>query len=151
MVSSVASGFNPPTKIFLTGSFFMAIAFLGSMGRPSSLCSFCSSTCRHTRHHNQHLECFIFVLEIIILCTLLFPYPHLTSRVCTYYIPTLSFYFNFTIIFLWVIRFLCVWNMCECISYWMSKTALGMNKVSIHPSSRLSMTKCEHSWKVQLF
>lgn len=46
MASSVASGFNPPTKIFLAGSFFMAIAFLGSMGRPSSLCSFCSSTCR---------------------------------------------------------------------------------------------------------
>lgn len=44
MVSSVASGFNPPTKIFLTGSFFMAIALLGSIKRPSSLCSFCCST-----------------------------------------------------------------------------------------------------------
>lgn len=45
MLSSVASGINPPTKIFLTGSFFMAIALLGSIKRPSSLCSFCSSTC----------------------------------------------------------------------------------------------------------
>lgn len=43
IVSSVASGFRPPTKIF-TGSFFIAIAFLGSIERPSSLCSFCSRT-----------------------------------------------------------------------------------------------------------
>lgn len=44
ITSFEVSGLRPPTKIFLTGSFFMAMAFLGSMTRPSSLCSFCSKT-----------------------------------------------------------------------------------------------------------
>lgn len=56
MASSVASGFRPPTKIFLAGSFFIAIALLGSIWRPSSLCSFCSSTCRFKQicYHLAH-------------------------------------------------------------------------------------------------
>lgn len=56
MVSSLASGFNPPTKIFLTGSFFMAIALLGSIKRPSSLCSFCCSTCGSIRDNESHSQ-----------------------------------------------------------------------------------------------
>lgn len=44
MTSFEVSGLRPPTKIFLTGSFFMAMAFLGSICRPSNLCSFCSRT-----------------------------------------------------------------------------------------------------------
>ncbi len=47
--SSVVSGLRPPTKIFLAGSFFMAMALLGSICRPSSLCSFCSSTFQKKR------------------------------------------------------------------------------------------------------
>ncbi len=45
ILSSVVSGFSPPTKIFFMGSFFIAIAFFGSICRPSSLCSFCAKTC----------------------------------------------------------------------------------------------------------
>lgn len=44
MTSFEVSGLRPPTKIFLTGSFLMAIALFGSICRPSSLCSFCSRT-----------------------------------------------------------------------------------------------------------
>lgn len=47
--SSVVSGLRPPTKIFLTSSFFIAMALLGSICRPSSLCSFCSSTLQMKR------------------------------------------------------------------------------------------------------
>lgn len=43
--SSGVSGERPPTKIFFTGSFpFMALAFLGSITFPLSLCSFCEAT-----------------------------------------------------------------------------------------------------------
>lgn len=44
MTSFEVSGLSPPTKIFFTGSFFIAMAFLGSICLPSSLCSFCSRT-----------------------------------------------------------------------------------------------------------
>jgi len=44
--SSGVSGERPPTKIFFTGSLlFMALAFLGSMTFPLSLCSLCVTTC----------------------------------------------------------------------------------------------------------
>lgn len=43
--SSEVSGLNPPTKTFLGGSFpFKALALLGSINLPSSLCSFSSKT-----------------------------------------------------------------------------------------------------------
>lgn len=54
--SSVASGFRPPTKIFFTGSFFMAMAFLGSMTRPSSLCSFWSRTCSNRKESSSQWD-----------------------------------------------------------------------------------------------
>lgn len=44
ITSLAVSGLRPPTKIFLTGSFFIAMAFLGSICRPSNRCSFCSRT-----------------------------------------------------------------------------------------------------------
>lgn len=44
--SSGVSGLRPPTNTFLGGSFpFMALALLGSISFPSSLCSFSSNTC----------------------------------------------------------------------------------------------------------
>lgn len=48
MTSFAVSGLRPPTKIFLTGSFFIAKALLGSITLPSSLCSFCASTFEQT-------------------------------------------------------------------------------------------------------
>lgn len=50
MTSFEVSGLRPPTKIFLTGSFFMAMAFFGSITLPSSLCSFCSRTFLEQKH-----------------------------------------------------------------------------------------------------
>lgn len=44
MTSFEVSGLRPPTKTFLTGSFFIAKAFLGSITLPSNLCSFCART-----------------------------------------------------------------------------------------------------------
>ena len=39
--------------------------------------------------------------------------------------------------------FLCGWNLYVCLSYWMSKTSLGMNTVSIYLSIYLSMQVAE--------
>lgn len=50
--SSVVSGLRPPTNIFLTGSFFIAIAFLGSICLPSNRCSFCCNTCNPQKVDN---------------------------------------------------------------------------------------------------
>lgn len=52
----VGSGLRPPTKIFFTGSFFMAMAFLGSMTRPSSLCSFWSRTCSNRKESSSQWD-----------------------------------------------------------------------------------------------
>lgn len=68
IASSVASGFNPPTKIFLAGSFFIAIALLGSIWRPSSLCSFCSSTYRKKKYHQWHQESQLTDLRNVFCC-----------------------------------------------------------------------------------
>lgn len=57
MTSFEVSGFRPPTKIFLTGSFFMAMAFLGSITLPSNLCSFCSRTLKTQSRKTLNIAC----------------------------------------------------------------------------------------------
>lgn len=63
MTSFAVSGLRPPTKIFLTGSFFIAKALLGSITLPSSLCSFCASTFEQTAQN-------IFFKNTLMLCTI---------------------------------------------------------------------------------
>lgn len=55
--SSGVSGERPPTKIFFTGSLpFIALAFLGSMTLPLSLCSFCVATLGMRKQQFKHYK-----------------------------------------------------------------------------------------------